>query len=350
MNNFISYSYILGESMKQRSTILAIIILVLTLISTKYFIQKQFAYPIIREGTHTTARGGTLPCITEGFPDENAFTTLSVPTQINKIGDDYFIIDCYNNQVLYSDNIESPIQDWHVLTDILNRPHSIAGDGRVYLLDDTDNHQVLILEKENNSFIHTQTFENIGKRPHYLVYDQKSQAFWVLSSYTGEIYIFRRHSNTSDIYLSEIKSVPELYDIYVRSFSIIKNEVYLAATNGYIYRLKKNTFEIIERIPVPDNICGLVQVSLIGDYYYITVSTDRYGNQDTATMIRTNDLHELINNNYEEIYSLFTSEQGTPYYFNEIDDVWYLANHRTYPGIFSFEIENNEIKKIRELH
>lgn len=336
--------------MKQRSTILGIILLVLALFTTKHFFQKDNKYPIIRDAINTTANNGSSDCLTDGFPDENGFTELSVPTQINKLGDDYFIIDCYNDQVLYSDNIDAPIKDWHVLTDLLNHPHSITSDGTVYMVDDTDNHRVIVLEKIDNHFVHIQTIEDVGKRPHLVVYDDKSNAFWVLSSYTGEIYLFRRHPQTTDIYLSEIKSVPELYDIYVRSFSIIDNEVYLAATNGFIYRLNKNNFKILERIPVPDDICGLVQVSPIDDFYYLTISTDRYGNQDKATMIRTKDLHNLATSEYEDVYSLFTDKKGTPYYFNKIDGVWYLANHRTFPGIFSFEIENNEIKKIRELH
>lgn len=336
--------------MKQKSTILGIILLVSALFTFKYILQLKQTYPVLREAENTIANNGNYPCLTDGFPDQNGFAELSVPTQINKIGEDYFIIDCYNDQVLYSDNMDIPISDWQVLTDLLNHPHSIASDGTVYMLDDTDNHQVIVLEKKDNSYVHTQTIEDVGKRPHYVIYDEKTNAFWVLSSYTGEVYLFRRRPQTSNIYLSEIKSVPELYDIYVRSFFISNNDVYLAATNGYIYRVNKASFEILERIPVPDDICGLVQISLIGDYYYLTVSTDRYGNQDKATMIRTRDLHNLANNEYEEIYSLFTDKEGTPYYFNEIDGVWYLANHRTFPGVFSFEIENDEIKKIRELH
>ena len=77
-------------------------------------------------------------------PVKNVQPSLSVPTQITKIGDDYFLVDCYHNQILTSKTPDAPLTDWYVMTDQINRGHTIAGDGTVYLADDTENNRVLI--------------------------------------------------------------------------------------------------------------------------------------------------------------------------------------------------------------
>ena len=75
-------------------------------------------------------------------PVKNVQPSLSVPTQITKIGDDYFLVDCYHNQILTSKTPDAPLTDWYVMTDQINRGHTIAGDGTVYLADDTENNRV----------------------------------------------------------------------------------------------------------------------------------------------------------------------------------------------------------------
>lgn len=110
-------------------------------------------------------------------PVKNVQPSLSVPTQITKIGDDYFLVDCYHNQILTSKTPDAPLTDWYVMTDQINRGHTIAGDGTVYLADDTENNRVLIFEKQDGQFYLTQLFNEIGTRPHYVVYDETENVF-----------------------------------------------------------------------------------------------------------------------------------------------------------------------------
>ena len=125
-------------------------------------------------------------------PVKNVQPSLSVPTQITKIGDDYFLVDCYHNQILTSKTPDALLTDWYVMTDQINRGHTIAGDGTVYLADDTENNRVLIFEKQDGQFYLTQLFNEIGTRPHYVVYDETEKRFYVLSSMTGQLYVFYR--------------------------------------------------------------------------------------------------------------------------------------------------------------
>ena len=46
----------------------------------------------------------------------NPFSALSVPTYITKVEDCYFIVDCYNNQVIYHDNLTDPLYEWYIMT------------------------------------------------------------------------------------------------------------------------------------------------------------------------------------------------------------------------------------------
>lgn len=227
-------------------------------------------------------------------PVKNVQPSLSVPTQITKIGDDYFLVDCYHNQILTSKTPDAPLTDWYVMTDQINRGHTIAGDGTVYLADDTENNRVLIFEKQDGQFYLTQLFNEIGTRPHYVVYDETGKRFYVLSSMTGQLYVFYRPDpDSSSVALEKILSVPELDQIYVRSFTIDGDDLYFVSGNQSILRTRKKDLKILERFPVPAEISGMIQLTHIQDWFYITVSTDLTGNQDYATILRVQDLNDL---------------------------------------------------------
>ena len=278
----------------------------------------------------------------------NPEASLSVPTDIKKYGDTYFIVDCYHNRVIYNDNLTDPIYEWFVMTEDIKMGHTIASDGEVYLLDDTENNRILVMEESKNAaglkaFIPTQEFTDMGTRPHFIVYDEATAAFYAWSSMTGEMFVIRRDADSHHMYLSDIRTIPELDGFYVRSFTIDGNDIYFVSGNGNIIVADLESFEIKQRYPVPADICGMIQVLKIQDYFYITISTDVSGDQDAATIIRTHDLAGLISGDYEDIYSNFIGG-GTPYTISKIDGKYYLCEHRL-PGhsIWCFEIEDNNI-------
>lgn len=285
----------------------------------------------------------------------NPYDLLSVPTYITRIKDYYFIVDCYHDQVIYSDSLDKELTEWSVMTDDIKMGHTVASDGLVYLIDDTENNRILVFEENtdkdgNTAFINTQVFNDIGKRPHYIVYDEKTKTFYAWSSLTGEMYLFRHNENDPLMYLTEIRSIPELDGFYVRSFTIIDDKIYFVSGNLNVIEAKLNSFEIINRYPVTDEIAGMVQLTKIEDYYYITVSTDAYANQDAATLIRVKKLEDLAKGSYEDVYSNFIGG-GTPYAITAIDNKYYLCEHRI-PGhsIWQFDVVNNEIVNVNSLY
>lgn len=286
-------------------------------------------------------------------PAQNLYGDLSVPTYITKIDDTYFIVDCYHNQVIYHDNLNDPLTEWHVLTDDIQMGHSIASDGLVYLVDDTENHRVLVFQKDGDMFRPTQMFENIGNRPHYILYDENTATFYVWSSMNGEMYLMRHSPEDPHMYLTEIRKLDSLANTYVRSFSIIGKDIYFVSgisENPEIIRADLRTFRIKDTYKVPTSIAGMIQITKIDDYFYITVSTDNNGDQNYATLIRTKNLKNLEKGEYEDVYSNFIGG-GTPYCITEFDGKYYLTEHRL-PGhsIWSFSVENNQIQNVETLY
>lgn len=287
---------------------------------------------------------------TQTSDEYNTYEHLKIPTCITKIDGTYFISDCYHNQIIYSDSLTAPLVQWKIMDDDINRGHTLAGDGVVYLADDTDNNSILVYEKVNGYFQPTQKFSSIGERPHFVVYDSPTRRFYAISSMTGEIYVFKRLEDTSKVVLEEIRSIEKLNGKYIRSFTIMGDEIYFVSGPSAIIRARLSDLSILEEYPVAPELDGMVQLEKIQDWYYITISTDTDGNQEAATIIRTRDLHSLIDGDYEDIYSLF-GEGGTPYYIGAFDGHWYLTEHRKKKrGIWQFDVIDNEITNIKLLY
>lgn len=290
-------------------------------------------------------------------PIHNFDSNLSVPTYITKYDDTWFIVDCYHNRIIYSDTLGAPLTDWYIMTGEVTMPHTIASDGIVYLVDDTENNRVLVFEKINSKFINTQIIYDVGTRPHYTVYDKSTDTFYVWSSKTGELFCFRHTAGSNLVYLTDIRKIPELDGIYVRSFSIIDGDIYFVSgvsdegKAANIYCCELSSLKIKKTIPVPDSLAGMVQINKIQDYYYITTSTDLSGNQDCATIIRTKDLDKLAEGDYEDIYSTYFVGGGTPYYISEVDGTYFLTEHRLKDhSIWSFKVEKNQITDVTDLY
>ena len=71
---------------------------------------------------------------------------------------------------------------------------------------------------------------------------------------------------------------------------------------------------------------------------------------DFATLIRVKHLKDLEKGNYEDVYASFLGG-GTPYSLTQIDDRYYLTEHRL-PGhsIWSFRVENDEITDVEAVY
>lgn len=310
----------------------------------------------IEESSLTCDGEDPIAAASEYTPGKNYDSKLSVPTYVTNIDDTWFIVDCYHNRVIYSDSLETPLNEWNIMTSDATRPHTIASDGKVYMIDDTDNNRILIFEKVDGKFIHTQSFYDIGIRPHYTVYDEATDTFYVWSSMTGELFCFRTDSSTGRVYLTDKRKIDSLDGIYIRSFSVIDGDIYLVSgvseegAEATILQCDLATFEIKQIYAVPDELAGMVQITKIQDFYYISVSTDKTGNQDVATIVRTKSLDDLATGEYEDIYSKYFIGGGTPYYISSVGDTYFLTEHRLKDhSVWSFKVEDNEIADVQPI-
>ena len=314
---------------------------------------QQAESTFLTESTLTSEGENPTEAAASYVPQKNYDSKLSVPTYVTRIDGTWFIVDCYHNRVIYSDSLETPLNEWYIMSSDATRPHTIASDGNVYMIDDTDNHRVLIYEKIDGKFIHTQSFYDIGTRPHYTIYDEDTDTFYVWSSMTGELFCFKTDHSTNRVHLTDKKQIESLNGIYVRSFSIIDGDIYIVSgvsnqgAEATVFCCDLQTMEIKKTYAVPDELAGMVQITKIQDYYYISTSTDKDGNQNVATIVRTKSLDKLVSGDYEDIYSTYFIGGGTPYYMSQVDDTFFLTEHRLIDhSIWSFKVKNNKITDV----
>ena len=281
----------------------------------------------------------------------NAYETLSVATWITKIGDMYYLSDCYHDQILCHENLMDPLTSWQVLTSDVHYAHTIAGDGELLVIDDTENNRVLTFHVAGGSYRKGTTLTQVGNRPHFVQYDEARQEFLIWSSETGEMFYMSKDSS-GELQVDKILQLPELNGIYVRSFTIEGDDLLFVSGPGNreILRTDLDTLEVKERYEVPAELAGMAQVLRIQDYYYLTISTDETGSQDYATIVRTKDLSQLAAGEYEDVYADFGLGGGTPYYISCMDGRYYLAHHRTAENIIGFDVIDNAICNVEVVY
>ena len=325
--------------------------------------------------------------------------TLSVPTILKRIGDTWFLVDCYHDRILYHAGDEKAlndaISDWSVLPrNGVSRPHTVAGDGLVLLADDTENNRVLVYTRVGGVFTTTQVFQNIGSRPHFSVYDPDSDTFYVWSSENGELYCFRHPKDDPTLYLTEVRTCPALSNTYVRSFTIFGDQIlFVSGTSAdsgqaQILLCRLSDLSVQEVYPVCDAYAGMVQIIPVIDTdealpaegephtqevfgpldrgddnanrngFFVTVSTDRAGDQSAAAMVWTPSLDALaadpgtvLSVGVRDIYSAYFVGGGTPYYMTRTDGRYYLMEHRL-PGhaVWSFAVADGGVTDVQDLY
>lgn len=277
---------------------------------------------------------------------------LYVPTMIEKCGNRYFIIDCWNSRILYSDSCSKNLNDWNVLQqDAYLGGHTVASDGELYVFDNTDMNQVLVYkESEDESLYLTQTFEGIESRPHYALYDEETKRFYVIGSTSGIIYIFKNEQ--AELSLVNKCILPETKDAYVRSISIIDGDLYTSCGPGKIfqYSIENDSLIYKKEYTVPDCYYGMNQISKIDGSWYFTINTDINGDVGKTTILRADSIEDLSSGKVTDLYDTmgFT---GQPYFITHFDDKYWITEISASGGngIRSFELKDGKPKKIKPL-
>ncbi len=287
-----------------------------------------------------------------GTKDKTWQERLYVPTMIQKINTEYFIVDCWHHRVIYNTNLDKNLDTWNTLTDEdYIGGHTICSDGELYVLDNTDNSQVLVYgRKEDGTFEKLQTIPEINGRPHYVVYDESRKQFYIIASTEGKIYSFKNENGC--LKLMYVYSLPEIENSYVRSISIIDGSLYTVSGKKMIckYGIKDTGFELEQTYPVPDAFYGMNQIIKIQDYYYITVNTNGNGDVSATTIFRVKNLEDINEGKYEILYDTM-GFVGQPYFITAFDNGYYITeiSETRGNGIKRFGIENNQVKNVENI-
>ncbi len=278
---------------------------------------------------------------------------FNVPTQVYSVNGEYFIADAYNQQILYTSNYYDEPSKWYLMGDKLYRPHAIASDGTLYMVVDTDNNRVVTYAKNEQGFQVVECFENVGERPHYIEYDAETGRFYVWSSMTGTMYIYKRAANGLNVTLVKTAYIKDLDGCYTRSFTIDGDNIYLPSMGkNAIYVVKKSNFKVKEIYPVSAELGGMVQVRHEQNYYYLVTSTDASGDQSKAAIVRSASLSGFVDGGYEDIRGKFPELDGIPYYITHLEDGHYYTPvivGQTQPYICRFDIVDDEITNVINL-
>ena len=270
---------------------------------------------------------------------------LYSPTELRKFGDLYFINDCWQHRIIYSDSLEAPIEEWSTLADDILGGHTISSDGNIYVCDDTDNNAVRVYTKSESGFELAQYISDVCYRPHYTYYDDMTGLFYVMGATNGELLVYRNENQSLSL-VNHITFDGRI-ESYTRSFSIIDGYMYIVGNS--IYRVDyQNDYSIIDVYELPEEIQGTVGLCKVQDYYYLTIYTDKEFNRNPC-FIRTTQLENIINGDYENIYNQL-GLTGTPYLMTEVDGRYYVAEADQRNGIVGFDIADNTISNVGKLY
>lgn len=300
-----------------------------------------------------------LTACNDGSAEKKAKTdswqdSLYVPTMVQKIDDTYFIVDCWHPRVIYNDNLTDSIREWKTMTDeSYMGGHTIASDGEIYVMENTDNSQVVCYTKDNQgNFVKGETFGGIEGRPHFTLYDEEKKLFYVISSTGARIYVFENHEKELRLLFS--RELKELEGGYCRSISLIDGKLYTSAASGKIYEystINNGEFTLETSYDIADRYAGMNQITKIQDYYYITVNTDSTGNVENADILRVKDLNELAQGNCMSVKKdIGISSQ--PYFISAFDGHYYITyiSAESANGIKKFDVSDNEIYQCKGLY
>lgn len=314
-----------------------------TVIAVRHYqsIERQILEKGITEYTiYLEQREARLLSDSTGCYEDHLYT----PTFITKIGQHYFIVDCWHHRVIYSKELQRPISEWDVLDDALSGPHSIASDGEVYIVDDTDHGEVCIYKKHNECFIKTQTLYGLGFRPHKCIYDKCRKYFYILLSESCEIAVLKNY--LGQVKVEAILKV-EINTYYARSIQIIDDRLFIVCRTGEIcgLSLDLSCVKIISRYRMPDRYAGLNDMMKVGDSYYFSIYTDLSGKY-VPRIVRTGALDDF--RNIEDMTERL-GVKGVPYYFSWMDGRYYITEIDSCSGIASFLADGNDLTDRKEL-
>ena len=220
----------------------------------------------------------------------------------------WFIVDCWHHRVLWSYDPSIPIKNWGVVDSKLAGPHSIAYDGHYFGVDDTGNNALVFYEFIAGKFKRVNYIENVGIRPHRIVYDNQKKAFYVVTAGSQEMFKIE-YSDSESFEITKRWSLEHINNEYIRTFTIVDNFIYFTSPGEIIKTSNDDTFKVISRYKMIEGFEDLNDIYHTGDKFIITA-------KDAIGVIQSmDDVNEIVNLKEE------MGIKGFPYYVSQYDDL-----------------------------
>lgn len=259
-------------------------------------------------------------------------TRLYTATQIQKIADTYFIVDCWHHRVIYSRNLSAPIADWQILDANLAGPHSIASDLSLHVVDVSGRHGLNVYAQGGRGFELVQQLSNVGRRPHRVVYEPSLGLFFVIGSMDQRLQAYKNKGGRLELVIS--RAIPELKGQYTRSLTIHDGMLYLVGNRSIVaLGLRALRLNYAHEIRLASAYQGANDLFFMSAHSGLLTTTPR-----KAFVFKT--LSDLGSGHAADVSSEFV---GTPYYVEKFDGRLWIPEITEHTRIASYAILNGSI-------
>ncbi len=287
------------------------------------------------------AAPASAPATSSAADSEGWQGRLFTPTFLDKIGDTYFLVDCWHHRVLWSRKLDGDIARWQTLDDSLAGPHSIASDGEIFVVDDTGRDGLRVYRREGDAFQRIQEVHGLPERPHRVRYDPPTKAFYVIAANSQDIYkLVRREDGLKQVYKRHLGF---LGSAYTRSITIADGAIYIISDPGFIYKTeyRDDSFKVLAKYRVPEGMASMNDLFPTGDgWWYLTASY--------LKIARVRSLDDLNAGRFQDVHAQI-GMHGTPYYLSKIDGRYYVPVIAQNNGILSFVHDGDRISDVQVL-
>lgn len=270
--------------------------------------------------------------------DSSWSSRLYAPTYLDKINNTWFLVDCWHNRVLWSNEVTADISTWNVLDSELAGPHSISYGDNLYAVEDTGNHQIIFYERVGDVFERKSIIQTPA-RPHKITYDNKTDAFWALTSYSGEMLKIEVINKVPKI--TTTYRIPVIENSYTRSFTILSDGSFLITANNYgivHVTFEGNEGKLVNIYPVPYEFSDLNNIKDTEQGYVIT-SNDALGYVSELAEIPS------MKNRAQDL-----GFAGSPYYVSVVENLVVIPEIRNNNSINILKESDSKLTRVNTMH
>jgi hypothetical protein len=249
---------------------------------------------------------------------------LYTATMLTKIGEHYFIVDCWHHRIIFSENLYSPIKDWKTLDSQIAGPHSIAGDGEILVADCTGYHRLHVYRRQSEGYEHFEVLERAGHRPHRVIYCSEQKLFLVIGSRDQRILLLRNEGGILRPLADYV--ITELGGQYTRSITLHNGRLF-AVGNETLVELKIDDTNIttVDVFTLHADYCGA------NDLYFL--------GEDSGILTRT-PLQMTFFDRFDQLTTGTGASfrfDGTPYFLSQVDGMLIMPQIKEHSKIVAYE-------------